>query len=73
MHGLFRVVELEKKIENLQAKTRKYTYRGRLTKKAQRLERLILEFRHYSENIKSLLDDDLVQGEKGRNKSHKTI
>lgn len=72
MHGLFRVVELEKKIENLQAKTAKYTYRGRLTKKAQRLERLILEFRHHSETLKSL-DDDLVQGEKGRNKSHKMI
>ncbi len=73
MQGLFRVVELEKKIENLQAKTTKYTYRGRLTRKARRLERLILEFRHYSENIKSLLDDELIQGEKGRNKSHKTI
>jgi hypothetical protein len=72
MRSLFRLLELEKKIEKIQTKKRKYTHRGRLNKNGRRLELLQLEMNYYYENFKSL-EESLVKGEKDRNKSHKTI
>ena len=40
MYPIFRTLELNMKIEKLQKKTKRYTYKGKLTKKRQKLEQL---------------------------------
>ena len=68
MYAMFRTIELETKIEKLQQKTKKYTYKGKLTRKGKRLERLSAELIHsYGQFVAT------EKGEKGRNKSHKTV
>lgn len=72
MQSLFRLLELEKKIEKLQAKTRKYTHRGRPTKNARKLEQLTVVMSYYYENLKAI-EDSLTEDEKGRNKSDEIV
>jgi hypothetical protein len=53
-YPLFRVIELEMQAEKLEMKTRNYTYRGRPTKKRQKLERIYRQIGVYYPRIKKL-------------------
>lgn len=53
-YPLFRTLELEMKAEKLHEKTKRYTYRGKLTKNRQKLERIYEEMGIYYQKIKRL-------------------
>ncbi len=53
-YPLFRTLELEMKAEKLHEKTKRYTYRGKLTKNRQKLERIYGEMGIYYQKIKRL-------------------
>lgn len=51
LYPLFRTIELETKIEKLSEKAKRYTYRGKPTKKREKIERLcreaIINYKHF--------------------------
>ena len=53
-YPLFRILDLETKAEKLEMKTRNYTYRGRPTKKRQKLEKIYREMSFHYPKIKDL-------------------
>ncbi len=53
-YPLFRIMGLQAKAEKLEMKTRNYTYRGRLTKKRQKLERIYEQMNCLYPKIKDL-------------------
>ena len=53
-YPLFRVLELETKAEKLEMKTRNYTYRGKPTKKRQKLNKIYQKMTYFYPQIKNL-------------------
>jgi hypothetical protein len=53
-YPLFRTLELERKIEQLETKTRNYTYRGKATKKRRKLDQLYREMSMNYQKFKNL-------------------
>lgn len=66
LYPMFRVLELDGQIERLEMKAKRYTYRGKPTKKRQKLERL------YAQSVNNYQDfqrteKGLIFNKKGRN------
>lgn len=55
-HPLFKAVDLETKVEELEKTIKRYTYRGRPTKKRRKLERLYRELGYHSSQFKDVND-----------------
>ncbi len=71
-YPMLRVVELGMQIEKLEKKTKRQTYRGKLTKKRQRLEALYAKSSLNYQDFQ-LTERGLYLGEKGRNRSPKKL
>ena len=53
---MFRVIELDSQIDKAYAKTKRYTYRGKPTKKRRRIEKLNAEAMHYYQKFAQTKD-----------------
>lgn len=54
LYPAFRIIELDTKIERLEKKAKRYTYRGKPTKKRQRLEKIYREMSAHYPKIRDL-------------------